>query len=366
MAHHTALLSFSVLAVLTNGSVAIAQTCSASSTVVATDTFGPMLPPWSGLPLSVPQFDASLGQLVSATVEVKATLQGLVLVENLSFSPAELVFTLASQVNLQYPPGISQALSTVVDISGYSTLAPFDGVVDYQPPSGGSYVGLMATSQQVQVFTNSTVLASEFSGSASLVLLHSATAFNSFAFTGRGAVFSDTLTSLDLRVTYKYCPSGTTSSHCAGDGSLSTVCPCGNFGFADRGCENSALSGGALLSLTGTVSPDTLVLAQHGQPVGSFSVFLQGSAFLASGTFFGDGVRCVGGSQLVLYAKRAAGTSVVAPAVGDPSITARSAALGDPIPPGSPRFYQVSYRDIDPTFCSMATFNIGNAVRVVW
>jgi hypothetical protein len=53
--------------------------------------------------------------------------------------------------------------------------------------------------------------------------------------------------------------------------------------------------------------------------------------------------------------------------VCDP-LSARSAALGDLIQPGTFRYYQAWYRDPDPSFCtpSPATFNTSNAVLVAW
>ena len=70
-----------------------------------------------------------------------------------------------------------------------------------------------------------------------------------------------------------------------------------------------------------------------------------------------------------LYVKNAASGLVHAPEPGEPSITARSAALGDPIPPGERRYYQVYYRDPGPAFCpppAGSTFNATNALKVVW
>ena len=96
------------------------------------------------------------------------------------------------------------------------------------------------------------------------------------------------------------------------------------------------------------------------------SIFLQGDTLLTDGAVFGDGIRCAGGDLLRLYTKTASSGAVTAPEAGDPSITARSAALGDPIAPGSPRFYQVYYRDPEAAFCPGATFNVGNALRIVW
>jgi len=63
-----------------------------------------------------------------------------------------------------------------------------------------------------------------------------------------------------------------------------------------------------------------------------------------------------------------AGT-ITAPAGGDPSVTARSAALGDVIPPGATRYYQTYYRDASATFCPNPpgdTFNVTDGLIVVW
>jgi len=43
----------------------------------------------------------------------------------------------------------------------------------------------------------------------------------------------------------------------------------------------------------------------------------------------------------------------------------RSAALGDPITPGTPRFYQRYYRDPHPLFCP-GGFNVTNGLRIDW
>ena len=57
------------------------------------------------------------------------------------------------------------------------------------------------------------------------------------------------------------------------------------------------------------------------------------------------------------------------PELGDASIRARSAALGDPISAGESRDYQIYYRDANPTFCPApqgSTFNATGAVAVAW
>jgi hypothetical protein len=157
---------------------------------------------------------------------------------------------------------------------------------------------------------------------------------------------------------------------CAGDGSLATACPCGYTGAAGRGCLNSDIfSQGALLAASGTNNPDTVVLTSSDMLAGVSCVFLQGNQQNLNGVVFGDGVRCVAGSLKRLFIKSASGGMASAPGAGDPTISARSAALGDTIAPGSQRYYQVYYRDPDLTFCPTPTgnsWNVSSGVIVNW
>jgi hypothetical protein len=154
---------------------------------------------------------------------------------------------------------------------------------------------------------------------------------------------------------------------CFGDGTAG-ACPCGNSGFFAFGCQNSAGTGGAFLRASGTAVPDTAVLHAIGEMPTSLTIFLQGNATVGP-LPFGDGLRCAGGILKRLYSKSASGGAVSAPGPGDPSITARSAALGDTIPPGDRRYYQTYYRDNNPAFCPIPqgnTFNSSNVVKIVW
>jgi hypothetical protein len=155
-------------------------------------------------------------------------------------------------------------------------------------------------------------------------------------------------------------------AYCSGDGSLATACPCANTGAPGRGCDNSLASGGALLSASGSVLPDQVLLGASGELASSLSIFLQGDASAPAGIVFGDGLRCVAGALKRLYAKNAVGGSVSAPLAGELPIHLRSAQLGDPIPLGATRWYQVYYRDPNAGFCPSATFNVSNGVRVGW
>jgi hypothetical protein len=158
-------------------------------------------------------------------------------------------------------------------------------------------------------------------------------------------------------------------SFCAGDGSQ-VPCPCGNDGASDHGCENSMSTGGARLSWSGhaSLSADDLVLTSSGEGARSLSILLQGNQESVP-TIFGDGLRCVSGSLKHLYVRGAVGGTVTMPQGSDPSISVRSAALGDPIPPNGLRYYQVYYRDEAPGFCPDppgSTFNASNGLRAAW
>jgi hypothetical protein len=147
-------------------------------------------------------------------------------------------------------------------------------------------------------------------------------------------------------------------------------CPCSNAGASGRGCQNSASTGGARLYGEGLASlaDDGAHLFAHGELPSSLTIFLQGDAAIAA-TNFGDGLRCAGGALKRLYVKSAMLGAVAAPGPGDPSISVRSATLGDPLSAGAVRVYQTYYRDPSPSFCPSptgSTFNSSNALVITW
>ena len=161
---------------------------------------------------------------------------------------------------------------------------------------------------------------------------------------------------------------GAGSLFCFGDGAGGVGCPCGNTGQLGHGCENSRGTGGAQLFAAGVTIPDTVVLHASGELPTALSVFLQGDVSIAPVTF-GDGLRCASGVLKRLYVKNASGGSTSAPQAGDPSITIRSAALGDPIAPGSTRYYQTYYRDPNLAFCPQPhgdSWNVTGGVTIHW
>jgi Tol biopolymer transport system component len=128
------------------------------------------------------------------------------------------------------------------------------------------------------------------------------------------------------------------------------ACPCGNPpSGAGRGCDNSSLTGGATLTASGIayLSIDSLVFTTSDERPTATSLLLQGDSMLPTGLVFGQGVRCVGGTMKRLYVKIALNGSITAPDFNatDPTVSSRSAFLGDPIQSGESRFYLVFYRD---------------------
>ena len=166
--------------------------------------------------------------------------------------------------------------------------------------------------------------------------------------------------------------SGFTSSCDPGVGGV-IPCPCLNPpAGAGRGCDNSAATGGATLAAAGIayVSMDSLVLTTGGEKPTATSIVLQGTNSPAAGIVYGQGVRCVSGVLKRLFVKAAVGGSITAPdfGAGDPTISVRSAALGDSIRAGQSRWYLVYYRDpIVLGGCpASSTFNATQSGRVDW
>ena len=191
--------------------------------------------------------------------------------------------------------------------------------------------------------------------------------FIAFHSDGSDLVAGDTNNQMDIFLRDRGLPPP--ASFCFGDGS-GVACPCGNSGTAGRGCQNSATTGGAILAAAGSnsLANDTLTLTSSGELPSVTSIFLQGDVAI-TGVSFGDGVRCAGGVLKRLYVHNATAGAVSAPIAGDLSIHARSAALGDILSAGSPRYYQTYYRDPVLAFCSSPsgnTWNISSGVTVIW
>lgn len=152
------------------------------------------------------------------------------------------------------------------------------------------------------------------------------------------------------------------------------ACPCANPPLqAGAGCNNSSATGGALLSAAGSASiaNDTLQLNMTGGKPNGATVLLQGRtelSLLSGSVAFGQGLRCVGGNLLRLYVVGAVGGAASFPPAGNPSIVARSGALGDALNAGITRVYTSYYRDpiVLGGCASTRTFNSSNGGIVPW
>jgi hypothetical protein len=152
------------------------------------------------------------------------------------------------------------------------------------------------------------------------------------------------------------------------------ICPCANSpGGAGRGCDNSAATGGAALAASGFahLSMDSLMFMTSGEKPTALSIVMQGNGVISNGVAYGQGVRCVGGTIIRrLFIKSATSGSITAPEfdAGDPTVSARSIAKGDPIQAGDSRWYLVYYRD--PTVLggcpASSTFNATQTGQVTW
>jgi hypothetical protein len=146
---------------------------------------------------------------------------------------------------------------------------------------------------------------------------------------------------------------------CSGDGTT-MPCPCGNSGASTHGCASSLFPEGAWVTASGTASVigDTLRLSGTSMPNVSCTYF-QGTEIAPVHVY--DGILCLGGSLLRLGSKINVGNASSYPEAGDAPISIR----GQIPAVGGTYSYTARYRNAAP-FCTPATANYANAVRVVW
>ncbi len=169
---------------------------------------------------------------------------------------------------------------------------------------------------------------------------------------------SDDLDALD---TVHERPAG--MNFCAGDGT-GNACPCGNFGTTGRGCGNSANAAGAVLWSNGipSVSNDTVVLHASGMTPTPPLQFFQGTAPIAGGLPFRDGLLCVSGAILRFPVKFAlnGNCSFGYGIPGDPLVSVAGLCA-----PSTTYYYQAIYRDT-LAFCTPALQNFTNGYKITW
>lgn len=157
---------------------------------------------------------------------------------------------------------------------------------------------------------------------------------------------------------------------CFGDGT-GTACPCANnspVGLAS-GCVRtipSSQAGARLVVTAGypSVANDTVVLSA--ETAGSSTcLFFQARAVtnFGLGVIHGDGLLCLTGNVRRL-GTRATDSLLTAeyPGVGGSNPISVVGAIA----PGDIAYYQVWMRDASPSFCTPATWNFTNALRIAW
>jgi hypothetical protein len=142
---------------------------------------------------------------------------------------------------------------------------------------------------------------------------------------------------------------------------LQQVCPCHWFFVpAAGGCRNSVDKQSTLHSDgSPSVLADTLRLHAVELPAQTTALLTQGTA--ATEAVFGDGVRCIAGTQIRMGAQTAVNGVVTWPAAGDVSLSVRGQVLAA----GTTRFYSVIYRD-HGSFCSGELFNLTDGQSITW
>jgi hypothetical protein len=96
----------------------------------------------------------------------------------------------------------------------------------------------------------------------------------------------------------------------------------------------------------------------------SSALYFQGTSQLGggTGTVFGDGLRCAGGTIVRLGTKlNSSGASSYGGPGGDTPISVRGLIPAG----GGTRTYQVWYRNA-AAFCTSSTFNLTNGVEISW
>jgi hypothetical protein len=357
-----------------------AQACPPGSTQSQLDTFttlGPFFPPLSGASISVPQFAPAPGQrLIEARITISGRDDGTAGFQNLGQVPCpNVIWTAGTGFVVHLPTNAPNLLLQITAQTSFP-LAAFDGSPRFNAPDG-IRLAQTALGRASTVVVDPAALADIFTGMGTVSFTLDASDNSSYSGFNNGIAVISSYASLTVDVTYIYC--STTPSQAAAPGMDACIpdqanivaCPCNAARSSpNSGCDNSAATGGAILSSSGvaSLSNDTLVFNTQRELPSTASILMQGDVLLARGATFGQGVRCLAGTLERLYVKTSVNGSITAPEASDPSISARSSALGDTLVPGARRYYAVSYRD-PPVLgaCPTASpINITQTQEIVW
>ncbi|MEH1828148.1 MAG: PEP-CTERM sorting domain-containing protein [Nostoc sp.] len=152
-------------------------------------------------PLSVQQFNSSLGTLQGVTIEFTGDILGNAGFENRSPTSSQTTVNLGSQFSLQLNNQSLLALNPQYT-SSYQ-VAKYDNITDYGGTSGKTLSNLTATQSGIQTFTDTQFLQS-FIGNGNIDFLFSALANSIVTGSGNMRSYIDTYAKAGIKVTYNY------------------------------------------------------------------------------------------------------------------------------------------------------------------
>ncbi len=155
---------------------------------------------WSDT-LTVPQFDPATGILQSVEVSFDATVDGEAKYESLDGAPTTITLELKANVELQRPDLTKSLLAPLV--TQVDNADAFDGVIDFDGPSGGTFPGLTATLNDTQLLTAPADLAL-FTGSGTVDFPVSAEGRSTASGAGNLLLNFTTKAAAKLTVTYTF------------------------------------------------------------------------------------------------------------------------------------------------------------------
>jgi len=151
------------------------------------------------------------------------------------------------------------------------------------------------------------------------------------------------------------CASATSTAFCFGTDEL---CPCGNGGLGDRGCDIQQGTGGVKLAATG-FRPDGFggglaTFVGSGFPPASTptTVLVRDDELAPRSPVFGDGILCIGATVTRVRAAFAIGGTA-------------TYSIGNGVGAGD-YYYQLWFRNTPAMFCTPDAFNLSNAYKLSW
>jgi hypothetical protein len=173
------------------------------TTAVQTFSFADSTTGWTNF-VAAQQFDPSLGALEQVNFTLSSDIQASVAAENLDPTAASIATTQTATVTLD-PVGSSQTLSTDASVATHTTLAAYDGSMDFAGPSGFIDQGLTAgpSNEYTSTATSSTsddLAAYTGQGTVDLPIVSSSTA----TLDGPGNLLAQLLAQSGATVTVSY------------------------------------------------------------------------------------------------------------------------------------------------------------------